>query len=383
MKKIRVLQFICPAGLYGAEMWILALGNQLDRERVDCRLAVTQEADEQDTSIVNRFQETGSSSCKIKLNGRFDPRAVGRLTRLIKRQEIQIIHTHGYKSDLLGLAAARIAGIKTLSTPHGFENVRDFKLQAFTWLGCKALRFFDVVAPLSEELENDMRSIGVPSSRIRMIRNGVDLDSIDAEVGNELHRAKNCSEKIIGYVGQVAHRKNLGDLLAAFDLLFREHGNTRLIIVGDGPMRQELQARAGELSSGKNIQFLGYRTDRLKIMQGFDLFCMTSSLEGIPRCIMEAMALRIPVVAYSIPGVDKLIVPGMTGLMAPFGDVYELKHCMEKVLFGPDLAGRLAQNGRRNVEQNHAAKRMAAEYMELYEELMGRRRREKGNGLSG
>ena len=101
------------------------------------------------------------------LKGRFDPMIIMRLSRLIRQNKIDIIHTHGYKSDILGLLAARITGIKAVSTPHGFENAPDLKLQTFIRLGCAALKRFDYVAPLSEELKSDMLRIKVNRSKIR------------------------------------------------------------------------------------------------------------------------------------------------------------------------------------------------------------------------
>jgi hypothetical protein len=149
---MNVLQFICPTGLHGAEMWILALAKHLDPNKVNCRLAVTRESEEQNIEVYHKFRALGLEASQIRMRGRFDLRAVSGLCRVIKEKKIDIIHTHGYKSDILGLAAARMTGIKAAATPHGFENVKDLKLQLFIKAGCFALRFFDRVEPLSEEL---------------------------------------------------------------------------------------------------------------------------------------------------------------------------------------------------------------------------------------
>ena len=131
MGKINVLQFICPSGFYGAEMWILALAKHLNPSRVRCQLVITREAGDQNIEVINRFKSLGLQAHQLKMHGRFDPIAIIGLRKLIRREKIQIIHTHGYKSDILGLFAARISGIKALATPHGFENAKDPKLQLF------------------------------------------------------------------------------------------------------------------------------------------------------------------------------------------------------------------------------------------------------------
>jgi glycosyltransferase involved in cell wall biosynthesis len=370
MKKLNVLQFICPAGLYGAEMWILALGKSIDSDKVDCRLAVTCESESQNLEIYQRYNRMGLAGYKIKMQGRFDPRVIGRLCRLIKDEKIDIIHTHGYKSDILGLIAARITGIKALATPHGFENVKDLKLQMFMRLGCFSFHYFDRVAPLSEELQFDIRKMRVANDKIRLILNGVDLAEVEAvqRADTEPLFTTN-NEKIIGYVGQIAHRKNIIDMIRAFDLLCKKRNDIRLVLVGDGPMRKELEKFAASLDSSTKIEFWGYRTDRLHILKEMHLFCMTSSLEGIPRCMMEAMAMGIPVAAFDIPGVDRLIIHEKTGLMAPFGDVGGLMKCWDRLLSDEAFSESIATGGRKHVRDNFSAGRMAAEYAALYREM--------------
>lgn len=365
------MQFICPVGLYGAEMWILALAKNFNLEVVNCQLAITLETEKQNIEVVNRFRALGLAAHQIRMLGRFDPRAILRLARLLRQEKIDIIHTHGYKSDILGLLAARLANIKIVATPHGFENARDLKLQLFIRMGCLALRYCDRVAPLSEELMADMHRIHVSPRKIRLIMNGVDLDEIQLamnDVAQPLY--DNPGEKKIGYVGQLAHRKNVGDLIKTFDLLFKEHPNVRLILVGDGPMRGELERMAQSLPSASRIEFLGFRKDRLRIVREFDLFSMTSSLEGIPRCMMEAMSMGVAVAAFRIPGVDKLIIHENTGLMAEFGDVKSLKYCWERLLFDHEYAKPIARKGRDRILKNFSAKRMADEYLSLYQGLM-------------
>ena len=370
-KKMNVLQFICPVGLHGAEMWILALAKNFDPRKINCQLAVTLESEDQNIEIYHRFRALYLEAHQVKMRGRFDPKGIMALCRLIREKKIDIIHTHGYKSDILGLIAARITGIKALSTPHGFDNSKDSKLQLFIKLGCLSLRFFDRVAPLSEELESDMYNVGISPAKVRMIMNGVDLDEVESERRKDTFPIyPDLDEKRIGYVGQLIYRKRVDHLIDTFDLLYREHKNIRLIIIGGGPKRSELEEKARSLPSASRIEFLGYREDRLRLLRELNLFCMTSSLEGIPRCMMEAMGMGIPVAAYNIPGVDKLIIHGKTGLMAEFGQVEELKECWKRLLFDEKFSTQIAQNGRKHILENFSAKRMAEEYTHLYGEMM-------------
>ena len=119
--------------------------------------------------------------------------------------------------------------------------------------------------------------------------------------------------------------------------------NIELVLLGDGDSRESLEAHTQSLSSKADIHFLGYRDDRLDYLKSFDLFAMTSTLEGIPRCLMEACAMETPVAAYDIAGIDQLISHEKTGLLSPLGYKEHLLDCWEKLLSDEDYASNSAK----------------------------------------
>jgi len=372
MKKnsINVLQFICPTGFYGAERWILALAKNLNPKKVRCDLVVSSESSNQDLEISRYYRSLGLNAYKIPMKNKFDFAAISRLTKLIHEKQIDVIHTHGYKSDIIGVLAARKAGIPCIVTPHGFENTKDIKLRLFIWLGCQAMRFATKVVPLSEQLLQDCQRMGISNDLIQYIQNGVDLTEVEEQTEPERNSS---TEKRIGFIGQMISRKNIIDLLDIFDALHTKHPNTRLILLGDGDQRKKLEQHAQTLASKNHIDFLGFRNDRLELLKSFDLFAMTSTLEGIPRCLMEATAAEIPVAAYDIPGIDQLITHNKTGLLSPLGDKQQLLAHWETLLFEPDTAKRLSTAARNYVYAHYSAQRMANEYTELFEQHAAKR----------
>ncbi|WP_404362221.1 glycosyltransferase [Marinobacter sp.] len=374
MSQVRVLQFVTPAGFYGAERWILALANNINSENVICDLAVSEEGNGQDLTVAEVYPSSAGEVHFLPMSGRFDLRIVKRLVHVIKSRKIDIIHTHGYKSDILGLLAARQAGIRCVSTPHGFSGKVGIKLAAFIRLGIFSLRYFDAVAPLSEDLLEDMRRFKVPEAKTQLVRNGVDLkeiDQVNASFSSTIPENE-ADERLIGFIGQMIPRKGIPDLIQMFDKLYSRDQTLRLELIGDGRQREELEIIAAEKDSASAIKFLGFRSDRLERLSRFNVFIMTSSLEGIPRCMMEAMALGIPVVAYDIPGVDQLIEHGETGLLAPLGDLNALVECCQKILDNPDMAKELASTARAKIDRDYSARRMAEEYESLFLKLIGR-----------
>ena len=377
---IRVLQFICPTGYYGAERWITALANNADPGRVHHMLAVTDEPGSAELELVIAFRALGLSVHELPLGHRFDPRAITRLSSLLGRERIEVLHTHGYKSDLIGVAAARLAGVPSVCTPHGFENSSDLKLRAFVGLGKRSFRFFDRVVPLSQPLRQDVIDAGVPERRIRYIANGVDLKAIDvSRTATELPGVMSCEpaadgarpiRMTIGYIGQLIGRKNIGDLLDVFERLAVGHPDARLVLIGDGDERAALQRRVEASPVAGRVEFRGFVADAIPCYAEFDLFVMTSSLEGIPRCLMESMACGVPIAAYDIPGVDQLIEHDRTGLLAPYGDKDSLlAHC-RTLLLDREASARIADSARRHVRDRFSAERMAREYADVYAELV-------------
>lgn len=368
MSATRVLQLICPAGFYGAERWILALANNLDPQRVRCDLAVTRETSGP-IEIAERFATRDGAVFELPMHGRFDPAIIGRLCRLIRERDIDIIHSHGYKADILGLIAARRTGIRALSTPHGFENSDDWKLRLYLWLGSRTFRHFDAVAPLSPQLCEDVIGYGARAERVHCINNGVDLTEVEAVCDDPAPGPEKTGPRI-GYIGQLIGRKNIDALIEVFDHLWRDHPGAELCLIGDGDDRARLEARAAALPSGERIRFLGFRDDRLAWLKTFDCFAMTSTLEGIPRCLMEAMAMGVPVSAYRIPGIDRLIRSGENGLLAPLHDTDTLLEHWRTLLLDPQTRQTLVDQARQRVLRHFSAERMAEEYGDLYDDLL-------------
>lgn len=372
MTPIRVLQFITPAGFYGAERWVLAMANNTDTREMICDLAVTKEAPDQDLTVATLYPTDKGQVHYLPMHGRFDLSVVDKLVAVIKERQIDVIHTHGYKSDILGVLAAKKAGIRIVATPHGFSNNIPLKMRIFIRLGLFAIRFADHVAPLSKQLVDDIAGFGVKRHKIQFIENGVDLTELAPCRKPSLQRDEPLTAPHFGYIGQLISRKGIADMLQAFNVVWQQYPAAKLTLIGDGDQRASLEALAASLPCKDAVAFLGFRSDRLELSTQFDVFLMTSSLEGIPRCLMEAMIVGTPVVAYDIPGVDQLITQQQTGLLAPLGDWQAFATRCVQLIEQPALYTALAQAGRELVDRRFSAKRMTDEYVTLFRKLLAR-----------
>ena len=364
---MKILQFICSTGFYGAERWVLALSKHLPVDTTS-ELVVTLEPGTEDLELKKQFKSIGATHA-LPMKNRFDLGVVKKLAALIRERDIDVIHTHGYKSDILGVMAARKAGIPCVVTPHGFENAADFKLRTFIWLGCQAMKYATKVVPLSRQLMADVKTFNIADSKLVYIQNGVDLSEVEA-VRLTKHERSPDNIKTIGFVGQMISRKNIRAILDCFDNLYKIRQDIRLVLLGDGDSRASLEDYTQHLSSKSAIEYLGFRNDRLTLLREFDLFVMTSTLEGIPRCLMEACAMEIPVSAYDIAGIDQLITHKESGLLAPLNDSEQLMQDWQTMLDESEYARELASNAREFVQEHFSAQRMADEYYELFGQVV-------------
>lgn len=366
MYTIRVLQLGSPTGLYGAERWILALIKHLDPEQVESIVAVIKDNPSLDAPLVHEAAKLGFRTHVIEAYGRVNISAVKRLREFIRANSIHILHTHGYKTDLIGLLATLGTRCKIITTPHGWSQQADFKLQCYELIDRICFSLMDAVVPLSEQLHRDLRHIPGINSTLRFIRNGVDLSEIESgnHVAPELLEWKKEGAFILGYIGQLIPRKGLDTLLRAVATL---HGvNWRLAIVGDGESRQELEDLAVDLSCLKRIRFFGFKKDRLSFLRGLDVFVLPSRMEGIPRCLMEAMGSGIPVIASDIPGCRDLVNHGQSGCLFTCDDSHSLAEAIVTLGSSKPLRQDFATGGKQAVSARYSAYRMASEYQQLY-----------------
>lgn len=368
-KKIRVLQLGSPTGLYGAERWILALVHHFDPTEIDSIVSVIRDDPLLTASLCQEAQAVGLHTHVFEAYGRINWSAILQLRRFLLSNNIQILHTHGYKTDIIGLLASWRTPCRLISTPHGWSVRAGVKLKIYETLDRLIFRFFDAIVPLSDAIFDELKRWPGLKSKLHIIRNGVDLVEIDAEnyLAPEISIWKERGYFIVGYIGQLIARKGLKILLEAFAKL--ETPLKKLIILGDGDQRQDLERLAVALRIQEDVLFLGFRKDRLNFLKGFDVFVLPSSLEGIPRCLMEAMAAQISVVASKIPGCTELIHHEKTGLLFELDDVNSLLECLNRCL-NLNLRMQLGQNGKNFIVAHYSATFMAKQYQSLYKKVL-------------
>lgn len=366
---LRVLHIGSPNGLYGAERWILALVRHLNRAKIESIVAVIKDEYGTKTPLGNEISKLGIRYHEFEAHGRLNFQAIKQLREFIKRKNIHILHAHFYKTDIIGLLSTIGTKCKTLTTPHGWSKNAGLKMAFYEAIDRVSMIFFDAVAPVSKKMASELKRFPVLRSKIQFIHNAVDLTEIDNTntLAKEIRKLKENGNIIIGYIGQLIHRKGLSTLIKAAKLLTID--KVRICIIGEGECRQELEDLTKRLGMEKRIHFFGFRDDRIEFLRGFDVFVLPSLLEGIPRCVMEAMSAGVAVICSDIPGCRDLIQHETTGLLFKPESECDLVEQLKRIIVDSELRAVLSKNAKILIQEEYSAQAMAEKYQNLYYSL--------------
>ncbi len=291
-------------------------------------------------------------------------RSLLHLRRLISRERYDLVHTHTPIAALIGRIAARLARVPvTLYTAHGFyfhDRMPARKRQAFIWLEKLGGVFTDFTFTQSREDMTAAVALGIAGpDRIQHIGNGIDLKRFNPDRLKDGRPERRSAlglgdqDPAVCMIGRLVREKGYFELLAAFARVVKELPRARLVVIGGAlasdhdDAEEEIRRRAGELGLDEAVNFLSFRKDVEAILSAADVFVLPSHREGMPRSILEAMAMELPVVATRIRGSREEVEDGVTGILIEVGDVDGLATSLIELLQNPEKRAVMGQNGRR------------------------------------
>jgi len=294
----------------------------------------------------------------VRVAGKFSWKGVHEIAAILRRESIDILHSHDSKADVFAFAVKCRTGARIVSTPHGWSNERDMKLRMYQILDKQALRFFDRVVPLSSQI---VKSLPFRNPRkVVLIKNFIDLSALPPPAPFD--------GKLVSFIGRLTPLKRVEDAIEA--LRFVSDKEIRLQIIGDGRLRQPLEGLVERLGLGDRVSFLGFRADALDLLNGSAALVVLSLTEGTSRVAMEAMALGKPVIGTDIPGNRALIRHGETGILVPVRNPAAIAAALGELLRDRERYQSISRAAKDYIEANHSAAGAARRYEELYEELM-------------
>jgi glycosyltransferase involved in cell wall biosynthesis len=324
-----------------------------------------------------------------------DGRALVKLIHLMRNERPHLVHTHTSKAGILGRIAARRAGVPVVvHTPHGhvFHSYEGrLKTQFFVRLERAGTLLADRLIALTETELREHLELGIGhASQWTTVHSGVDFAPFQncrgtrAAVRAELGLPEDAI--VLGTVGRLVPVKGQSVLIDAFARLAMRYARLHLLLVGDGPLRDELAARARSLSLGVRehdraamqagpstaaaVHMLGLRQDVPRLLAAMDLFVLPSLNEGMGRVLVEAMAMELPCVASRVSGIPDVAEDRITGLLVPPRDFEALAGAIGRLLERPGLAREMGRRGRQKVVPEFSRERMIEKLEALYCELL-------------
>jgi glycosyltransferase involved in cell wall biosynthesis len=239
--------------------------------------------------------------------------------------------------------------------------------------------FTDHYVAVSEDLRDQGVRAGIyRAKKVTVIPNGLQFDHLPSAFDPAAKRRAlgvPADAPVIGTITRFEPQKANDVFLRAVERVLRRVPNLATLIAGDGPQRTELEALAAQLGIAERVTFLGWRDDAVELLGAMDAFCMSSRWEGCPMVLLEAMAMRCPVVATDIGGVREIVVSGETGLLVAPDDPAALAQALLRLIASPDERSRMGAAGRKRVERHFGADGMLDAYSRLYRELAQSSRR--------
>ena len=372
-RKRRVLYLVDSFNIGGTETQAVELARRMDPAKYDVTLACLRK----EGPLLERLHGSAVNVVEFHPKGGIDsPRGLYQLARMVaylRRGKIDVVHAHDLWSNMIGLVAAKLAGVPVIVTSQRDLSHGDWYLGSRKkWLR-RAQNASSVVLTNACMIRQGLVSQeGLAADKVRVIYNGVDLDrfvsspSLRAKLFPGMERAK-----LIVLVGNMhTDVKGHPTLIAAAPEVVSRFPQARFVLVGDGEKRKAFEAAAQGAGVGGNFMFMGRRNDVADILAACDIAVLPSAAEGMPNAVLEYMAAGLPVVASAVGGNLEVIADGATGLLVPARNPGALGETLSRLLADDVLALRLARNGRELVEQRFSFERLTREVGALYEELL-------------
>lgn len=358
-----VLHITAPAQFGGLESVVINLCSGLARRGMRQTVVTVTDVEQTDHAMVVALDQARVTVIPIVLPARAYLRESRALERIVRELRPDIVHTHGYRSDVIGGRVARKVGLPTVATLHGF-TARSLRGHVSEWLQLRALRRFDAIVGVSPGIIERARGAGVPADRLALIPNAWSGGGATA-TREQLRRSLGIEDGTfaVGWIGRLSREKGCDVFIDA--LAHWKPTGVVASIIGDGRERTALEARARERGVGSLIRWHGALRDAGRLMRAFDAFVLSSRTEGVPMVLLEAMEAGTPVVTTAVGGVPS-VVDSTEAVLVPSESPAALARALEGLRTAPDEARLRAENATRRLARQFAIDPWLDRYTELY-----------------
>lgn len=317
------------------------------------------------SGIRGRAEQGGVPAVSLSMRAAWDLSSVFGLAALIRRERVDVVHTHSSVDAWLGGMAGRLTGVPVVRSRHVSIPIRRSLNPVYTLLA-------DRVITSGEAIRRLVIAAGVSSTKVVAIPAGVDVTEFGRDrTGDRIRSELGLSGPVIGCVAMFRGSKGHDLLLDAFAMLRPEFPEARLLLVGDGLRRAWVESLAHERGLNGWVTFTGFREDVPDLLAAMDCFVLASTrTEGVPQSLLQALAASVPVVASAVGGIPEVLADAGAGLLVPPGDRQALAAAVRTTLTDPSSARQRAEAGRALVLSKFSRATVADRLAALYRELI-------------
>ncbi|PHQ34528.1 glycosyltransferase family 4 protein [Rhodopirellula bahusiensis] len=357
----------------GAEKQVVLLAKGLHAAGHDVRVFLL-------TRDGPRSEELRESSIPVVLIGKrfkVDPTALFRLKKRLVEFAPDVVHTWLFAANSFGRVAAKWAGVPVIIASE--RCVDPWKTSWHFRIDRRLQNVSHAITTNSSGVQDFYVANGLDPAQFVVIPNGVESVETNRNVAIDREEALRRLDvlpdrRLMVAVGRLWPQKRIRDLIWAGELLATAHGATTLVLIGDGPQREELVRHRDAVSAPLHVRFAGQRDDIAELLPHADQFWIASEYEGQSNAVIEAMLAGVPVIASDIPGNRDLVIEDETGWLFPVGDEAALVRRSLAALKNPAECDRVANLARQRIITEFSLDAMIKRHIELYERLLAEQR---------
>jgi glycosyltransferase involved in cell wall biosynthesis len=364
---MKVLHLISSGGFYGAESMLLNLMAAQRRIGLEPSLLAFENRRNPHIEIVHEARRRHIDVETLDCQGRFDRSAIRRIAEVVGDRGIDVLHSHGYKSNFYGYAASARVGVPFIATCHLWTR-SNATVRLYEALDAYVLRRADHVVGVSDGILDALRKSGMSPAKTSVIYNGIGGAAKPADEPSlraELDIARDAP--LVGAVARLEEQKGLRYFIEAAERVVLDLPQAVFVIVGDGSMRESLAESIRQKGLNHRVRLLGQRNDMSNIYASLDLFVLASLNEGLPMVLLEALSAALPVVATKVGAVPQVIDSGRSGLLVDPSNPKMLADSILACLRDKQFAYSLGMHGRATVLERFSSDTMSRQYLAVYE----------------
>ncbi|HUP12518.1 MAG TPA: glycosyltransferase, partial [Niastella sp.] len=319
-------------------------------------------------------EEGGTVVCIPAKNNAAILLAVRKIAAYVRKHKIQLIHCHLPWAGMAARLVGKLTGVPVVYTEHN-KWERYHKL---TYLMNKlSFSYQQRVIAVSAEVANSIKTnYGKARPLVQVVANGADtakyarMETVQPDIRKQLNIP--ATAMVIGVTCVFRAQKRLATWLQIAQALHAKHADTFFIIVGDGPLRDEVHAKAKELGTDKYVVFAGLQTDTRPYFTAMDVFMMSSEFEGLPIALLEAMSMNCMPACTEAGGIPEVIKDGVNGILVPVDQPLQLVPRLSQLIQHPDKIAQMKQAARETVINSFSMKKMVTELEDIYNNLLNK-----------